>query len=132
MSEIAFVDVGSTEEFPRGRGRAVDLCGTRVAVFRLDERWFAVQDACPHMGLSLADGRIEGNTVVCHGHDWCFDLASGKSDRRSGACARTFEVRVEGDRVHLRPPSAPAPAAEGDDEDDAWMRADPESFFKKK
>ena len=132
MNDPDYVDVGPVTRFPRGSGHAVDLCGTRVAIFRLPDRWIAVQDACPHMGLSLADGRIEANDVVCHGHGWCFDLDSGKSDRRSGAALRLYEIRIDNDRVLLhRPPDKPT-APPSDDDDEAWMRADPNTFFRKK
>lgn len=96
-----FVRVGKLEEFREGGGRTVKVDGVDVAVFKLEGRFYALRDACPHMGLSLADGQLSGAAVICHGHGWTFDLASGRSDRRSGACAKVHEVRIEGGEVHI-------------------------------
>ena len=61
-----FVEVGRLQEFPEGRGRAVAVDGVLVAVFRLGETVYALRDACPHMGASLADGKIHDLKVSCH------------------------------------------------------------------
>jgi nitrite reductase/ring-hydroxylating ferredoxin subunit len=124
-----FVKVGRVDQFVERRGRAVDFEGAKVAVFRLDGRWHAIQDDCPHMGASLSAGRVGRGTVECHLHGWRFDLETGRSDSRSGACAKVFEVRIEGGDVLLRRPAPakePAPDAEDDLVD--W---DPDRYFKR-
>lgn len=125
-----WVRVGRESDFPEGRGRAVELGGTRVALFRQGGRLFALQDACPHMGTSLAEGTLEPGAIRCHQHGWRFDLASGESDRRSGACAHVYEVRVEAGEVFIRRP-APPPLEPGTDERDGWIPFDPERHLKR-
>lgn len=39
---------------------------------------FAMRDACPHRGIPLSYGRVEGNTVECCYHGWRFDARSGQ------------------------------------------------------
>jgi len=51
---------GALEEIPDGRGRAVMLKGTDVAVMRHGERVFAVGGTCPHRGGPIADGTVVG------------------------------------------------------------------------
>jgi len=122
-----FVRVGDQTDFVEGRGRAVDVAGKRVAVFRVGGSWYAIQDACPHMGASLADGRVRDGRVTCTWHDRSFDLATGASDKRSGGCARAFEITTDGDDVLVRPADpAPAPA-----DDDDWVAFDPERHLRK-
>ncbi len=111
------VAIGRPSEFHEGRGRVVVVLGVRVAVFRVGARWFALRDACPHMGLSLADAVPADGKVTCHGHGWTFDLGTGLSDRRSGACAVVYEAWVEGDQVLVRPPAAASVART---EDEPW------------
>ena len=82
-----YTDVGPVERFRERFGRVVVVEGREVAVFRRGDRFWAVQDACPHMGASLAGGRLDGDAVVCHWHHWRFDLTSGRSDQREWACA---------------------------------------------
>ena len=99
-----FVRVGVPSEFPAGRGRRVDVAGQRVAVFHVDGRWYGLQDDCPHMGASLAEGVPENGQVTCHMHDWVFDLATGEGrpPAKSWACARTYEVKVDSGEVLVR------------------------------
>jgi nitrite reductase/ring-hydroxylating ferredoxin subunit len=123
-----FVRVGAAAEFPDGSARVVTVRGRRVAVFHAGGRLRAVQDACPHMGTSLALGRVERGTVTCAQHGWRFDLDTGESDRRSGACLRVYEVRIESGDVWLR-----APLDEPDDpgSDDDWdLFRDPERYLR--
>src|SRR5215467_11419723 len=39
---------------------------------------FAMRDACPHRGIPLSYGRVEGNAVECSYHGWRFDACSGQ------------------------------------------------------
>jgi len=98
-----WVPIGRLDGFREGRGRVVVVRGVRIAVFRVGRDVFAMRDACPHMGLSLADAVPQDGTVTCLGHGWTFDLGTGRSDRRSGACASVYAVRIEGDQVLVRP-----------------------------
>jgi nitrite reductase (NADH) small subunit/3-phenylpropionate/trans-cinnamate dioxygenase ferredoxin subunit len=102
--------------------------GVRVAVFRVGDDWFALKDACPHMGASLADGLLHGGRVICHWHQWTFNLKSGEGENPRRGCAAVYDVRIDGDEVWLRPPPPPSAPPE---EDDDWMRQDPETWFKK-
>jgi len=117
-----YTDVGPVERFRERFGRVVVVEGREVAVFRRGDRFWAVQDACPHMGASLAGGRLDGDAVVCHWHHWRFDLTSGRSDQREWACAAVYGVRVENGRLLLAPPPPPAPR--DDDparQEDEWV-----------
>ena len=124
-----FIKVGRASEFREGRGRAVDLQGTRVAIFKVGQRYFALQDACPHMGLSLADGTLTGDRVTCHGHGWRFDLRTGQSHQRSGACAKVYEVRVQNDDLLVERPD-PEECDDSRTEEEPLIRWDPDRFFK--
>ena len=125
-----FVRAGSAAEFPDGSARVVTVHGRRVAVFHVAGRLRAVQDECPHMGTSLAIGSVDGGTVTCAQHGWRFDLDSGQSDRRSGACLRVYEVRIESGDVWLRAPLT-APDEPPDSDDDDWDHfRDPERFLR--
>jgi nitrite reductase/ring-hydroxylating ferredoxin subunit len=48
-----------------------------VAVFRIAEGFFAVDDTCTHAESSLAEGYIEGDSVECEFHFAKFDLRTG-------------------------------------------------------
>lgn len=128
MTAAEWIDVGAHADFREGRPRAIRVGDARVVVFRRRGRLFAMQEACPHMGASLAEGRIVGQRVVCRWHGWGFDLDSGACDHRSWARARVYEVREENARVLvLRPASQPPqPPPEEDD----WVAWDPDRHLR--
>ena len=128
-----FIKVGSVGQFREGRGKRVRVGDTEVAVFRLGDRWFAIQDSCPHQGASLADGKLDGDRVICLRHDWRFDLASGVSNHRSGARAKPFDVRIDGDELLVSAtPRQDDRAQDAYPEADDWIPWDPDNFFKNK
>ena len=129
----SFVRVGRVSDFREGRGRAIKVDGVAVAIFRVGERLFALKDACPHMGASLADGKPDGLQVECHWHHWKFDLDTGRCHEREWAAADRYEVKLDGDEVLLKAPDKVEPPTEQKEEDDPeWVFWDAERFFKKK
>ena len=121
-----YVKVGEVGQFKKARGRVVELDGVKVAVFWTGDRYIALEDACPHMGASLADGKLQGSQVVCHWHCWEYDVETGQSQRRSWARVSVYEVKVDGEDVLLRRPGPPPSAGiDKEPEDEPWMSWDP-------
>ena len=55
------------------------LMGRELAIYRGEDNEVRVVDAfCPHMGAHLGEGCVEGNSLRCFFHHWCFD--------QTGAC----------------------------------------------
>jgi 3-phenylpropionate/trans-cinnamate dioxygenase ferredoxin subunit len=50
-----------------------------VAVFRLEDGFFATDDTCTHALSSLAEGYIEDGTVECEFHFAKFDIRTGRA-----------------------------------------------------
>ena len=96
--------VGKINEIPTGTAVAVQAGRRIIAVFRIGDDFFAVNNVCPHKGASLCDGEIivEEKIVRCPWHHWNWQLADGKlqSDQRQGL--RTYEITVDGDEVIVR------------------------------
>jgi nitrite reductase (NADH) small subunit/3-phenylpropionate/trans-cinnamate dioxygenase ferredoxin subunit len=97
-----FESVGNISEFPEGQGRAVPVDGRMVAVFRQGDTFYAIDDLCPHMGASLAEGFLEEQTVTCPWHAWRFCIKDGTWEDNPRVKVDAFEVRVEGDDVQVR------------------------------
>jgi nitrite reductase (NADH) small subunit len=96
--------VCKVQDVPDGEGKVVAVGGKVIAVFRTADRFFAVDDVCPHMGASLAGGYVENDTVTCPWHAWRFRLTDGawadspKGKLRIGC----YAVRVAGDDVQVQ------------------------------
>jgi nitrite reductase/ring-hydroxylating ferredoxin subunit len=70
-----------------------------VLVVWHEERAYAIEDRCPHMGFPLHRGTCEAGLLTCHWHHARFDLASGSTLDPWADDARAFDVDVDGDDV---------------------------------
>ena len=60
----------------RGRARAFDFFGRELVLYRGDDdRVYALDAYCPHMGAHLAEGKVEGTAIRCLFHAWKFTSA---------------------------------------------------------
>jgi nitrite reductase/ring-hydroxylating ferredoxin subunit len=98
--------LGPLTDIPVGEGRAYDVDGSVVAVFRLrDGTVRAVSAVCPHAGGPLADGLTDLRQVVCPLHQHAFDLATGCSTTGQPSLT-VYPATVDPDgRVVIGPPS---------------------------
>ncbi|MEX0679018.1 MAG: Rieske (2Fe-2S) protein [Pirellulales bacterium] len=97
-----FVTVAKVGAIPEGTGAAFAVGDRLVAVFNLGGgRYRAINDVCPHMGASLADGALEEGVVTCPWHAWRFRVADGAWCDNSRIKTDTFDVRVEGDEIQV-------------------------------
>jgi len=117
-----WIKVARVADLRDGRGVAVRAGAARVALFRVEGRIHAVDDACPHMGTSLAEGRLSHGRIVCRWHGWSFDLATGRGGdgARPWACVRVWPVEVRGEEIYLRPPADPSREPPADEPWVAW------------
>lgn len=90
-----------------GSPRVVRAAGRAVAVFRDGGHVRAIDDVCPHMGASLARGRVADGCVSCPMHFWRFRLADGAWADNPVHRVETFETRVEAGTVSVRIPESP-------------------------
>jgi nitrite reductase/ring-hydroxylating ferredoxin subunit len=72
-----FVPVARVEDFPLRTGRMVVVGGRHIALFRLDEGFFAIDNHCLHQAGPLCDGELEGAVVTCPWHGWSYDVRTG-------------------------------------------------------
>lgn len=71
--------VASRSEIPVG-GAAKFAVGERtVAIADIGGTLHAVDDRCSHRGCSLAEGSVDGSSLVCPCHGAAFDLATGQA-----------------------------------------------------
>jgi nitrite reductase (NADH) small subunit len=96
-SEGVWRKVTGAENIPVREGRCVEIASRQIAIFHTREGFVAVENRCPHRGGPLADGIVNGATVVCPLHAWQFDLRSGVSTNHPEASSglTTYATRVE-------------------------------------
>lgn len=97
-----FVAVGCVADFPVGCGRLVLVHGRHVALFRLDEGFYAIDNLCLHRAGPLCDGVIDRDVVTCPWHGWSYEIRTGTlvQDPRVGVSAHV--TRVVDDEVQVQ------------------------------
>ena len=87
------VRICSVDDVPLGEGRTLVLAGRRIALFRAESGWYALDAVCPHKGGPLADGILAERSVTCPLHERRFDLLTGEA--LGGGCPAVQAHRVE-------------------------------------
>ena len=98
-----FVALGRAEDLEEGGMRAFDVQGTTIAVANVAGAFHAFDDTCTHRQCSLAEGDLEGSTVICPCHGSEFDVESGEVLRGPARePVETYEVRVEDGNLEVK------------------------------
>jgi len=85
-----------------GSGILVERDGLALALFNAGGgRFYAVSPTCPHEEGPLAEGWIEGSTVICPWHGFDFELTTGRCVVDPDLAVTTYPVRVVGDAVEV-------------------------------
>ncbi len=91
--------LGPVDQIPFGEGRAFEVGGAQVAVFRKrDGTIRALSAVCPHKGGPIADGQTDSMVVLCPLHLNAFELDTGCSTT-GAAPLRTYDVHLDGDQI---------------------------------
>jgi nitrite reductase/ring-hydroxylating ferredoxin subunit len=73
------IRVATSSEVAEGKLTAAVADGQKVLVARVRGKLHAVVDRCPHMGMSLAKGKLVDGVVTCPWHNSRFDFCSGRN-----------------------------------------------------
>jgi 3-phenylpropionate/trans-cinnamate dioxygenase ferredoxin subunit len=126
VAHAPLIPLIAMDELPDGRGRRVCTAGYDLAVFKVGDAVYAIDDSCPHAGSSLSGGRTEGTTVGCPAHGLKFDLVHRNTPNPGKLQARTHCVHVVDGLVMLDPQaSLPAPILESKPATTARKYGDP-------
>ncbi|MFO0909758.1 MAG: Rieske (2Fe-2S) protein [Isosphaeraceae bacterium] len=95
----SFQRICQADEIEEGKGKAVEIDGLRLAVFRNEGRFHALFGRCPHANGSMGLGWLEEGEVVCPLHRWRFRLESGRCTTVRGESIHVFRCEQRGDEI---------------------------------
>lgn len=98
----AFIEVGRIADFIPGKGRMVTVEGRHVAVFRLGDDFFALDNMCLHRGGPICDGLIDNGVVTCPWHFWSYEIKTGTMVQDPRVGLSKHDVRIDGDQLAVR------------------------------
>jgi len=93
--------IGRTTDVDAGCALQVPIEGRApVALVRLENEFFVIDDTCTHGDASLADGDIANGEISCPFHSGCFDIRTGAATAFPCTKALTvYPVQLDGDQV---------------------------------
>lgn len=105
--------VGWADQLKPGEVQAVTVWQAAIAVYRDAEgQLHALEDACPHRGVALHEGRVQGRHLACAYHGWEFDGDSGhcvnipylpKGQKLPCAQARSYPIQEKYNLIWIFP-----------------------------
>lgn len=99
---MATAKVATKSEIPEDRGLGVVAGERRVALFRIGDEVFALQNKCPHRGVPISNGQCQNGEVTCPKHDARFDIRTGKHlCGPATSDIRVYPVQLDGDDVYV-------------------------------
>jgi nitrite reductase (NADH) small subunit/3-phenylpropionate/trans-cinnamate dioxygenase ferredoxin subunit len=101
-----FHSVAKIGAIPDGTGATFAVGDRLIAVFYIDDRYFAIDDLCPHMGASLGSGYVENGVVTCPWHAWRFKVCDGTWCDNPKLKVGSYDVRIEGDEIQVNLPDS--------------------------
>jgi 3-phenylpropionate/trans-cinnamate dioxygenase ferredoxin component len=91
-------------ELAPGTARRIEPEGAEgVAVFNVDNQFYAIADTCTHQEYPLSDGYIEGEEMECALHLARYNLRTGEALCPPATHpVKTYPVEVDGDEIFVR------------------------------
>lgn len=72
-------EIAKSEQVREGSVHVASANGKSIALTRVKGAVQAFENKCPHLGLALSRGKIDGSSITCPWHGSKFDMCSGKN-----------------------------------------------------
>jgi len=97
-----FIKVATTDELADQQAKLVEVEGQKIALFRVEEGFYALSDTCTHRRGPLSEGTVEGAEVTCPWHGG----EVRHQDRAvlgppAGQAVKTYPLRVTGPDIEI-------------------------------
>lgn len=91
------------DELADGTVRLVTLRQRKIALCRVGDEVFALQDACPHFGGPLSEGTLSTarRELICPWHRFRYELGTGCSVTNPALVTPTYAVAVEDGQIFV-------------------------------
>lgn len=98
---MQFYKIATTTELGNGRAKAYQVNDKTIALFNVEGTYYAIDDACPHRGASLAESIAKNGKVYCNWHLFDFDLKTGECGAIPNFPVQTYELKIEGEDIFV-------------------------------
>lgn len=101
---MAFYRLEKTIKLTDGYRKVFDLPGKSVLLMCEESEVYLLNNACPHLGIPLSNGRVREGTLRCLGHGIRFDLKTGQALQSTAPCKNLelFYPEYDNDYIGVR------------------------------
>jgi len=97
-----FVKVAEKKDVPKGKAAAIELKGKKIALFFVNDQYYAIDDECSHAGGPLSEGQMEGTVVTCPWHCATFDITNGQAlSAPAFEGVKCYNIQIEGENIKI-------------------------------
>ena len=97
-----WIEVCKTSEFDHQKVKTLVYEDVPIAVFKVNNNFYAIVDECTHMEARLSDGKVEGEVVTCPLHGAKFNLRTGDVLSLPAASpVQVLPVKIEDDTIYV-------------------------------
>lgn len=83
----------------------VEIGEDQVAIYRLEDGYYATHNICTHQHAFMSDGYVEKGCIECPLHQALFDVRTGEAlEGPASEPLTTYSVKVENDEIFVELP----------------------------
>ncbi len=103
LKDDGFVYVCEADEIEDCRAKIFCIDRERIAVYRHENKLYAIHNVCKHQGGPLGEGKIVDGCITCPWHGYQYLPQNGQSPPPFKEKVSTYDVRVNNNKVWLNP-----------------------------
>jgi len=107
VEKEGFIYVCGVDEIAADRAKIFCIDKERIAVYKWENRLYAIHNVCKHQGGPLGEGKIIDGCITCPWHGYQYLPHNGQSPPPFKEKVATYDLRVEGSKVWLNPSAFP-------------------------
>jgi 3-phenylpropionate/trans-cinnamate dioxygenase ferredoxin component len=88
-----FVTVARADGVMPGELKCVRAGEEEIALTRIGDEFYSVQNTCLHLGGPLCHGRLDNGVLTCPWHGWQYDVKTGNNMFDLAIQLRTYPVK---------------------------------------
>jgi len=103
LEKDGFTYVCEIDDIAADRAKIFCIDKERIAVYKWENRLYAIHNVCKHQGGPLGEGKIIDGCITCPWHGYQYLPNNGQSPPPFKEKVNTYDLRVEGSKLWLNP-----------------------------
>ena len=94
--------VGLVKDFLKGNQWLIEISNRPIALFKYENKFYALKNSCLHQGFPLAEGNFKSYMVECPLHGWVYDIRDGKCLSLGDKYTKKYELRIKKNVIQIK------------------------------